>query len=408
MAAQSAWRWPRVSLERPRAGRASVPGSARPGDHAARPRLGRDHRRVRRDLPARRRRPRGLVLRPRRSTLRAAACLGFALAAQLRDPELVPAMLQWYYCVAAVYSLLMTGWRAAIIGPLAGVCYFVQVLLGSAPVPLAVALLRSAVLAALGLVMYLAGRAYRQARSDAEHTATHDALTDLPNRDSFLAAIEHAMADGTSTCTVLVFDVDRFKSVNDALGHATGDRMLVAVARRLADWASARHNPRTRWSGAWPGWAATRSASCSTPPATQASTARRPAAARVRRALLGGGPPAQHHHLGRRVDDRPALRDRDRAAARRRRRALRGEGGRAQPRRGVRLVDVAQHPSDASASSRTSAPPSAPATSGCTSSRSSASRPARSAASRPSPAGPGRATGRCRRTSSSASPRRSA
>ena len=112
-------------------------------------------------------------------TLRAAACLGLALAAQIREPGLVPAMLQWYYCVAAVYSLLMTGWRAAIIGPLAGVCYFAQVLLGSVPVPLAVALLRSAVLAALGLVMYLAGRAYRQARSDAE-AHRHSRRADRP------------------------------------------------------------------------------------------------------------------------------------------------------------------------------------------------------------------------------------
>jgi diguanylate cyclase (GGDEF)-like protein len=184
--------------------------------------------------------------------LRAGACLALAIGAQLQDPELVPAMLQWYYCVAAVYSLLMSGWRAAAVGPVTAVCYFAQVLLGSAPVPLAVAALRSGVLAALGLVMYLAGRSHRQARADAEHgrieaetasrllahAAAHDALTDLPNRDTLLAAIGQALSDGGRPCTVLAFDVDRFKSVNDALGHASGDRMLVQVGQRLAEWAT--------------------------------------------------------------------------------------------------------------------------------------------------------------------------
>jgi diguanylate cyclase (GGDEF)-like protein len=183
--------------------------------------------------------------------LRGAACLAVALAVQLHQPDLVPAMLQWYYCVAAVYSLMMTGWRAAVVGPLGAACYFVQVLLGSAPVPLPVAALRSGVLTALGLVMYLAGRAYRQERDAAEdgrrhaeavgvqlaHSATHDALTDLPNREEFLACVQTALAlPERPAIGVLLLDVDRFKSVNDALGHASGDRMIVEVARRLDDW----------------------------------------------------------------------------------------------------------------------------------------------------------------------------
>ena len=184
--------------------------------------------------------------------LRGAACLAVALAAQLHQPDLVPALLQWYYCVAAVYSLMLTGWRAALVGPLSAACYFVQVLLGSAPVPLEVAALRSGVLSALGLVMYLAGRAYRderdaagQGRQRAEfvgvalaHSATHDALTDLPNREQFLASVRTALAEpDQSGIGVLILDIDRFKSVNDALGHASGDRMLVEVARRLDSWA---------------------------------------------------------------------------------------------------------------------------------------------------------------------------
>jgi diguanylate cyclase (GGDEF)-like protein len=183
--------------------------------------------------------------------LRGAACLGVALAVQLHQPDLVPAMLQWYYCVAAVYSLMMTGWLAALVGPLGATCYFVQVLLGSAPVPLPVAALRSGVLTALGLVMYLAGRAYRQKRDAAEagrrraesvgvqlaHSASHDALTDLPNREEFLGRVQTALAlPERPAIGVLLLDVDRFRSVNDALGHAIGDRMIVDVARRLDDW----------------------------------------------------------------------------------------------------------------------------------------------------------------------------
>jgi diguanylate cyclase (GGDEF)-like protein len=188
---------------------------------------------------------------PAAVAMRAAACLVVALGLQLAEPELVPSMLQWYYCVAAVYSLLLTGRRAAAIGPLSAACYFVQVLLGSGVVPLEVAALRCGVLCALGLVMYFAGVAYRRQRDEARvgrehaelvslelaHAATHDALTDLPNREQFLATLQGAIdAPERAEVAVLVLDIDRFKSVNDALGHASGDRMLVEVGRRLDAW----------------------------------------------------------------------------------------------------------------------------------------------------------------------------
>lgn len=68
------------------------------------------------------------------------------------------------------------------------------------------------------------------------HQATHDPLTGLPNRTHFLAALEQALAaaDGVAgRVAVLYLDLDHFKSVNDALGHAVGDALLVAVAGRL-------------------------------------------------------------------------------------------------------------------------------------------------------------------------------
>jgi len=77
-----------------------------------------------------------------------------------------------------------------------------------------------------------------QRRSEARiiYMAQHDALTDLPNRVLLREHLEHAFAvthRGGPGLAVLMLDLDRFKEVNDTLGHPAGDRLLQAVAVRL-------------------------------------------------------------------------------------------------------------------------------------------------------------------------------
>ena len=77
----------------------------------------------------------------------------------------------------------------------------------------------------------------RRAELQLSHAASHDALTGLPNRILFSKSLDEAIAaNGShagSLCALVFIDLDRFKKVNDSLGHLMGDALLVAVATRL-------------------------------------------------------------------------------------------------------------------------------------------------------------------------------
>jgi diguanylate cyclase (GGDEF)-like protein/PAS domain S-box-containing protein len=78
----------------------------------------------------------------------------------------------------------------------------------------------------------------KEAEQRLQHDAMHDALTGLPNRVLFLDRLDQAIrraqrATPQAAAAVLFLDLDRFKLVNDSLGHQAGDRLLIAVARRL-------------------------------------------------------------------------------------------------------------------------------------------------------------------------------
>ncbi len=76
----------------------------------------------------------------------------------------------------------------------------------------------------------------KRAELELAHRAVHDPLTDLPNRALFGERLSSALAssaDVPATGAVLLLDLNNFKRVNDALGHASGDLLLVEIADRL-------------------------------------------------------------------------------------------------------------------------------------------------------------------------------
>ena len=91
----------------------------------------------------------------------------------------------------------------------------------------------------------------RRAEDRLAHVSLHDGLTNLPNRALFIDRLSQSLARlrlaGAGSTTVVLIDYDGLKLINDSLGHAVGDRLLVEMARRLP----LACGPAIRWRG-WP------------------------------------------------------------------------------------------------------------------------------------------------------------
>ncbi|GAA0361752.1 bifunctional diguanylate cyclase/phosphodiesterase [Bowmanella denitrificans] len=75
----------------------------------------------------------------------------------------------------------------------------------------------------------------KQRELEIQQLAYFDALTGLPNRNQFIDHLQQLIHNGQTNAAVLMMDLDRFKDINDTLGHVTGDQLLQLIAERLAN-----------------------------------------------------------------------------------------------------------------------------------------------------------------------------
>lgn len=109
------------------------------------------------------------------------------------------------------------------------------VLLCLVPIVSAAAAYLSTLLPLFTLPMLALHRAANTA-SKSRHAALHDPLTGLPNRSAFRQLVDEAIRTDAGAGCMLLLDLNRFKEVNDTLGHIYGDRLLEQVARRLREF----------------------------------------------------------------------------------------------------------------------------------------------------------------------------
>ena len=123
----------------------------------------------------------------------------------------------------------------------------------------------------------------RSLEDQLRHLADHDALTGLLNRRGIDRALAQHVARGRrygAEGALLVLDLDGFKAVNDSLGHAAGDELIVTCARALQQPPARDRHPRRAW-------AATSSPSCSPPRARRRRSSSREAIVTVIREVGG-------------------------------------------------------------------------------------------------------------------------
>jgi diguanylate cyclase len=77
--------------------------------------------------------------------------------------------------------------------------------------------------------------------AESRYLANHDTLTGLPNRRYFEQRLKQELSKPGGSCAVFMFDLDRFKNMNDSYGHASGDQLIRFISERLSEVVDERH-----------------------------------------------------------------------------------------------------------------------------------------------------------------------
>jgi diguanylate cyclase (GGDEF)-like protein len=151
--------------------------------------------------------------------------------------------VKYLLTATAVWLRDDTGWWNTVLTPLPAEALTTGALLMLAPA-LMMQLQRRPEFIPLVILPLIAVRKLAIITAEQRHLANVDPLTGLANRKALIAEVTAAAAthhrralqgDSANGFALLLLDLDRFKNVNDALGHEVGDRLLVAVGERLAD-----------------------------------------------------------------------------------------------------------------------------------------------------------------------------
>ncbi len=139
----------------------------------------------------------------------------------------------WVLASVLLTAIVASGMTAHGLGPLATLSTSGALLKANMVQPYLLSLFFSAVPAnnALGERSRTLRR-LRLTKSALEHSATHDGLTTLINRELFQRRLRGMLSTGTP-CAVLLIDLDHFKEVNDTMGHRAGDELLKVFSRRI-------------------------------------------------------------------------------------------------------------------------------------------------------------------------------
>jgi diguanylate cyclase (GGDEF)-like protein len=155
------------------------------------------------------------------------------LSAPGHELPLSPALQQYYERAHILSMALFPLWSSGRLIGLVSYSSTAPRAFAAAEIDFLAALNEQAVLAVEWLALH---RRLHDANAALAHAATHDALTDLPNRALFLDRLSEALVRARytgRTLAVLFLDLDDFKSVNDRFGHDAGDVLLRTVAERL-------------------------------------------------------------------------------------------------------------------------------------------------------------------------------